>query len=150
MTLVLDETGTCLGEHEDNLMGLQRGKVGVEKPSGVVLSPDNLVLQHTKIAASENGCERHLGEQDYGSVVLDDTVVLFPESVKGDCAIPVVASGAIREVANDSVDALVGNIEHPDKAVLIVYLVELHHFCLMSFIFPNAYKMPQLRAVYRL
>ena len=107
-------------------MHLQWGEVAVEKTGGVFLLPNPLVLEEPWIAGYEGGGERHLREEDDGTTVRYHSLILFPQRLQWYHAVPFVTCGAVGQVTDDGVDALVGNIFHTLQAVDVVDVVDGH------------------------
>lgn len=117
---------TAMAEYENGLVAAHRLMVSIQEAGEVRLAPNPFVLQHRKVGCTEHLVERTLRKEDNSTLRLDDALVVRPKLVKRQDGIPRVGSCAIREVADDGIDAPVWQSLHTRETVLVVDDVEFH------------------------
>lgn len=120
-----------LVEHGYILVAPHRHTICIEEPGHPALIPNEVVSPQLLVREHKPRRKHSLAEQQDSPVVLDYTFILLPQRLKRDNPIPlgvrvILMEHFIGQVANDSVNASVGDFFHSDEAINIVNSVQIH------------------------
>ena len=123
------------------LVILHRSVLGMNKSCRSILFPYPIISPFFHVACTDKSAEWFAAKQKDYPTHFENTMILLPQLIKWNYAIPIASSSAVWQIAHNAIHASVRNTFHSFEAVFIIYLIQFYH-CLftfsLSFPFPHS------------